>query len=99
MTTNDLTPIELFCNYCEVEISFVQLLQEYGIIEIITLEDKKYIANTHLKNIERAHHFHKELNINLEGIDVIYNLLNQISDLQELLRQTNNKLSLYIETK
>jgi hypothetical protein len=70
-------------------------LNDSGIIEIIVLDDKKYISNEQLKDLERATHFHHELNINLEGIEVIYNLLNQIKSLQEELNIAKNKLSLF----
>ena len=38
---------------------------------------------------------HYELGINLEGIDVIYNLLKQIDHLQSELEIAKNKLNFY----
>ena len=93
MKTTNLVLIDHFCSNCDVDISFITSLNEYGIIDMIVEEDKKYISNEQLKTIERAIHFHYELNINLEGIDVIHNLLTQISDLQEELRITKNKVN------
>lgn len=94
MGTTNLILIEHFCATCNVEFSFVHSLGESGLIEIIVVDDKKYISNEELKNLERAIHFHDELNINLEGIEVITNLMTQINDLQEELRVTKNKLNL-----
>lgn len=94
MEKNNLVLVEQFCIHCDVEISFINSLHEYGLIEIIVLDDKEYITEEHLKDLERTIHFHNELNINLEGIDVIYNLLKQIDDLQQQLNIAKNKLSL-----
>ncbi len=95
METNNLVLIEHFCSNCDVEFSFINSLNDYGLIEIIVLDDKKYISNEQLKDLERAIHFHYELNINIEGIEVIYNLLKQINDLQQELNISKNKLSLF----
>ncbi|NCT09643.1 MAG: MerR family transcriptional regulator [Flavobacteriia bacterium] len=95
METNNLILVEAFCANCNVNFSFIDSLNEYGIIEIIVLNDKKYIPFSQLKVLERAIHFHDELHINLEGIDVIHSLLSKINDLQEELRITKNKLSLF----
>lgn len=95
METTNLVLIEHFCSNCEVEDSFIKSLNDCGLIEIIVVDDKMYISNEQLKDVERAIHFHYELNINIEGIDVIHNLLNQIKDLQEELRITKNKLNLF----
>ena len=94
METTNLILVEKCCESLEVEFSFINSLSDCGLIEIIVLDDQKYISNDQLKDLERAIHFHDELNINIEGIDVIYNLLQQIHDLQEELRIAKNKLSL-----
>lgn len=95
METNNLVLVEKCCSNLEVDFSFINSLNDCGLIEIIVLDDKKYISNEQLKDLERAIHFHYELNINIEGIDVIYNLLKQIDDLQQELRITKNKLHLF----
>jgi chaperone modulatory protein CbpM len=95
METNNLVLVEQCCSNLEVEFSFINSLDDSGVIEVIILDDKKYISIDHLKRLERAIHFHYELNINIEGIDVIHNLLDQIDDLQDELRVAKNKLKLY----
>ncbi len=95
METNNLVLIQQFCSSSDVEFSFLDSLNDHGLIEIIVLENKKYISTEQLKEVERAIRFHYELNINMEGIDVISNLLNQINDLQQELRIAKNKLNLF----
>lgn len=94
METNNLVLVEHFCSHCNVDFSFINSLHDHGLIEIIVLEDRKYLSNEQLKEVERAIRFHYELNINIEGIDVISNLLSQISDLQQELNTARNKLKL-----
>lgn len=95
MEINNLVLVEQLCSNCDVEFSFINSLNDLGLIEIIVLENKEYISNEQLKDVERAIRFHYELNINIEGIDVISNLLTQINDLQQELRIAKNKLTLY----
>ncbi|MBZ9778935.1 chaperone modulator CbpM [Psychroflexus sp. CAK8W] len=95
METNKLILVEHFCSNCDINFSFINALNEYGVIEIVVVDDKKYILNEQLKTLERAIQFHYELNINIEGIDVIHNLLHQIDDLHEELRMTKSKLKAY----
>jgi len=95
METTSLILIDHFCSNCDVDFSFIKSLNDVGLIDIIVEDDKKYISNEQLKTIERAIHFHYELNINMEGIDAIHNLLDQITDLQEDLRVIKNKLNLF----
>ncbi len=95
METNNLILIEQFCSNYEIEFSFIDSLHEHGIIEIISINEKKYLLNEQLKNVEKAIRFHYELNINMEGIDVISNLLDQINELKQELIKAKNTLSLF----
>jgi chaperone modulatory protein CbpM len=95
MKNNNLILIELFCLYNNVEISFMDSLLEYGLIDLIEKENNRYLLNEQLKEIEKMIDFHYSLNINIEGIDVITNLLRQINELQQELNRANNKLSFF----
>jgi hypothetical protein len=53
---------------------------------------KDYVV--HIEKMIRMHH---ELDINIEGIDTIFNLLKKIETLQEELIITKNKLRVYEE--
>jgi hypothetical protein len=95
METNNLILVEQFCSNSEIKYSFIDSLHEHGIIEIISINENKYLLNEQLKNVEMAIRFHYELNINMEGIDVIANLLIQINDLKQELIKAKNTLSLF----
>jgi chaperone modulatory protein CbpM len=92
MNTDNLIRIEYFCEQYNVELAFVNSLQEFGLINVSVVEDSKYLSHEDLKEIEKMIRLHYELGINMEGIDVISNLLNQIADLQQELTVARNKI-------
>lgn len=95
MKTNDFILIEQFCKHHEIEISFINSLQQFGLIEVIVIENNQYLSSEQLKDLEKMVRFHYELNINIEGIDAIAHLLKQIDQLQQELVSVKNKLSLF----
>lgn len=95
METKDLILIEHFCANHEIEFSFIDSLQEFGLIEVIIHEDNKYLPQNQLKEVEKMMRMHYDLDINMEGIDVIAHLLKRINHLQQELKVTQNRLRLY----
>ncbi|MDY0098823.1 MAG: chaperone modulator CbpM [Bacteroidales bacterium] len=95
MNSGNLISAIEFCTSHNIEISFINSLQEAGLIKITTLREKEYIHENQLNDLEKIVHLYYDLNINLEGIDTIINLLNRISDLQEEIIDLRNKLRLY----
>lgn len=95
METRDLILIEHFCANYELELSFIDSLHEFGLIEVIIHEDNKYIHQEQLNEVEKMMRMHYDLDINMEGIDVISHLLKRMNSLQKELIETQNKLRLY----
>lgn len=95
MRNEDLIPAEEICVRYKVERQFVSSLYESGIIEIVTVEETEYIHCDHLADFERMMRLHKDLDINLEGLEAISHLLEQINKLQKDNRQLRNRLGLY----
>lgn len=97
MKKEDLIQVDQLCDQYEVEISFFSELQEFGFVEIITLEDAYFIHEDKLYVVEKIVRMQNDLNINLEGIDVVLNLLDKIDELQDELVTVKNRLRLYEE--
>ena len=95
METRDLILIEHFCANHEIEFSFIDSLHQFGLIEVIIHEDNKYIHQEQLNDVEKMMRMHYELDINMEGIDVISHLLKRMNSLQKELIETQNKLRRY----
>ena len=70
------------------------------IYDLITLKNEGntlYIDAAQINTIEKLIRLHYDLDINFEGLDVIFNLLNQIDSLQQEIKRLNNKLTFYTQ--
>jgi hypothetical protein len=97
MQTDDLIEVQHFCSSHNLEVSFIQSLQQHGLIEIATIEETTYLPISELPHAERIARLHQELGINIEGIDAIKYLLQRVERMQEEIIVLKNKLSLYEE--
>ena len=85
---------ELRVHY-NIEVSFLQALQEYELVPVTVINEAIFIDADHLPDVEKIIHLHQELDINLEGIDAILQLLKRLETTQEELQALRNRLRLY----
>ena len=85
------------CSYYSIDDSFVHSLRDYGLMEIVVMEDQEVIPEEQVKDFEKMLRLHYELEINLEGIDAINHLLHQIRELQEEVKSLRNRLTRWEE--
>jgi chaperone modulatory protein CbpM len=95
MQTEQLIQVDTFCVWHNVEFSFIHSLQEYGLIEITTKDDKAFIPESELKHVEKLVRLYNDLHINLEGVEVVTYLLEQLKKQQEEITMLQNRLRLY----
>ena len=95
MNTENLILLKTVCTHYKVELSFFKHLNEIGLIEIQIIEQSLYIREDKMYDIERMIRLHHELDVNIEGIDVVFNLLEKMDDLKKDLIATKNRLRLY----
>ncbi|MCA6078823.1 chaperone modulator CbpM [Fulvivirga sedimenti] len=95
MKKENYIPLQQLCISHEVEISFFDGLERMGLIHLVVIEQTSYIHHDELPDIEKMIRLHHELEINMEGIDVVINLLRKIEHLQDKLNETRNRLRLY----
>ena len=95
MNREKLIPIEQLCSCYKVELSFFSSLNEFGIIEINTIDQSNYIHQEKINDIEKIIRLVEEFNLNIESIDMIFHLLNKIEHLQEEMNSMKNKLNQY----
>ena len=99
MRTAHLISADDFCTYHKVQYSFINSLEQMGLIEITTIKQDRFIDTERLLDLEKFVRLHYELDINLEGIEVITHLLQKIKSLQEEINSLKNRLCLYEENK
>lgn len=92
MEIKEFIPVSNLCTHYEVTISFFDELHDIGLIKIVAVEQKPCLHCDHLNRVERIMRIYKELNVNIEGIDVIFNLLDRIKVLETKLQSTQSKL-------
>lgn len=95
MDTKDLISVRQFCKHHNIPVSFLKSLNEIELVEIITTKDELYIQTTQIRRVEKLVRLHYDLDINLEGIHVVHNLLQQVESLQKEVIDLNNRLSFY----
>jgi hypothetical protein len=92
---DDLIDVNEFCVHHNIEISFINLLQQYGLIKISIIESKDFVEKEQLPQLEKFVRFYYDLDINLEGIETITYLLQRIEVLQNEIIKLKNRLRFY----
>jgi thymidine kinase len=95
MSIENFIPLNTLCLHYKLEISFFNTLNENGLIEIQLVDEVQYVHKESIYEIEKIVRMHKELDVNIEGIDVVLNLLQKIDALQTELLKVRNRLLLY----
>lgn len=92
MNKDELIPAEDFCMYHNVEYSFISSLQDSGLITITSVERSTYIPADEMQKLEKLVRLHYDLDINLEGIETIYHLLEKVEEMQKEILRLQNRI-------
>lgn len=95
METHDFISIKKLCDHYKVEVSFFRQLNEVGLVEIVTIEQKPYLREDTITDVEKMVRINQDLNINIEGIDAVFNLLKKMNALEYKMNVLQNRLRLY----
>ncbi|WP_034059181.1 chaperone modulator CbpM [Lacinutrix jangbogonensis] len=95
MNEKPLISTQTLCSHYNIEISFVDALNNMGLIQIEIIEQNQFIHQDQIGDLEKIIRLHNELNVNLEGIDVVFNLLEKERKLRNELNVLKNRLKLY----
>ncbi len=95
MENNEFIPVYHFCVIHEIELSFIESLQQYGLLEVITIENTTYLKESQLPDVEKMMRLHYDLDINLEGIEAIGHLISKLKGAEAISRNLQNRLNLY----
>jgi hypothetical protein len=95
MQTEEWIPANEFCIHHHIELSFINSLQESGLIEISNINENIFVPVTQLPQLEKMVRLYYEMDINLEGIETITYLLQRMNDMQQQILQLNNRLHVF----
>ncbi len=95
MQTEQLIPADVFCVNYNVELTFINSLQESGLVQIEIVNETPFIYVEELPKLEKIVRLHYDLEINVQGIETIIHLLEQIEKTRNEVMQLKNRLSMY----
>jgi chaperone modulatory protein CbpM len=84
-----------FCTYHQIEYTFINSLEDAGLIELTVINEQKFIPHEKLPQVEKMARLHHDLDINIAGIEAITSVLEQVEQLQYELNQLRNRLRIY----
>ena len=97
METQYLIAAQDFCIIHHIELSFIWSLEEAGLLQLVDLDEQKFIEHHQLGQLEKIIRLTRDLDINIAGVEVIINLLQRMEEMQNELNTVRNKLSFYEE--
>jgi len=95
MLTDQLISVHEFCSYHQLDITFVETLEQQGLIQITTVEQGLYIQPDAVAPLERLVRLHQDLAIHTDDLDVVNELVERIESLQQQITQLQNRLAFY----
>jgi chaperone modulatory protein CbpM len=84
-------PVKVICERYSIEPSFFVQLKDFSLIEFEEDGDNYFVSHDQLSELERFIRLHYELEINMQGIDVIRHLLARIDALEKKISTFNNR--------
>jgi len=95
MQQEEYVSVTEFCNGHSISTTVITQLNEFGLVHIIERSNSLYLPMEELPKTEKMLRLHTDLNINLEGVEVITRLLERIEEANNEMIRLKNKLSLY----
>lgn len=90
----DFITVTEYCVKYDIEPSFINSLEESGIIILTNIDQERFIQIEQLPEMDRYIHFHYDLQINIEGIDAIRHLLGKVNAMQDEIRLLKMQLAI-----
>jgi hypothetical protein len=95
MSDEEMIPLETFCTYYDVERSFIETLESYGLVSINSREEQRFILMDEVVELEKFSRLYYDLNINVPGIDALKHLLEKLKELQQETENLRARLRIY----
>jgi chaperone modulatory protein CbpM len=91
----EIINIVTWCDSYSIDYSFVDLLEDRGLIRLTVIENDKFIHYDQLPELEQFMRWYYDMDINLEGIETITHLLQKVRTMQNEVSILKARLSLY----
>ncbi|MGB3151033.1 MAG: chaperone modulator CbpM [Maribacter sp.] len=84
-----------FCKSHKIEKTFILELQTYDLVSLQVRDKEQFIVLEELPKVEKLIRLYQDLNINREGIEAIYHLLERTQKMQSQIWALQQKLKRY----
>lgn len=88
----ELITIEEYCLHHHTEHSFIDALEQNGLIQVTLLQQQRYIDYGQLRELECYTRWFYDLDINVEGIEVVQQLLQKVEQQQHYIQELEARL-------
>ena len=79
----------------QVKESFIDSLGELGLIRVAGTAEDRFVEYEDIDELEQFVRWHNEMDINVEGIEALYYLLERVKQLQDEMEQLRDELRFY----
>ena len=94
---NDLIIITDYCDKCHIDPSFIDILEDWDLIATQMSDGRRCLSFSQLPDVERYSRMYYDLDINMEGIDVIHHLLQRMDGMQREIDRLRGRLRFFGE--
>jgi len=95
MAAQKLIAVREFCGHHNISADFIFSLQQFELVELVTVKRTSYIPEKNLADVERMIRLRNELDINIEGIHAIQKLCAVLEQKEKELNRLRNLLDFY----
>lgn len=88
---NKIITLVQVCDYFQFDIDIVREFADFGLYPTVEIHGETGVETRHLDKLKKVVSLHQSLGINKEGIDVILELRNRVSSLQEALEKLHDE--------
>ena len=94
-TEKHYVAVQQICTHYEVSLDLLITLEEFELLEITHQEGDDYLEVAQLAELERCLRLSADLGINVEGLAVIVDLLNEREQLRQEIQVLKNRLLIF----
>lgn len=92
MSTKNYIFLDDFCEYHSIKLSFINELGEHKLVKITKQSSRPCIPEEQVPRLEQMVRLHRDLDINIPGIEVALNLINELENHKRRIVELENQL-------